>query len=174
MAESQIIERSDTATTIRTGGEGNGQRLVIPNLLPILPIRNLVVFPGTVRPLNVGRPKSKLLLDEVMPGDKLVGVVTQRNSEVEDPKLEDLYPVGVACTILKLFKLPDGNQSIIVHGLARFRIVGLERTEPFMSARIEILEDKLAPGANLDALLASVRQQANRVIELSPNTPDEA
>src|SRR3989442_11642058 len=123
MAETQIIERSPTATTIRTGG--NGQRMVIPNELPILPIRNIVVFPGTVMPLNVGRQKSKNLLDEVMPGEKLVGVVTQKNPEVEDPKLEDLNSVGVACMILKLFKLPDGNQSIIVHGLTRFPVLEL-------------------------------------------------
>src|SRR3954447_26434340 len=109
MAESQIIERAQNATIIRTGG--NGQKLTIPNTLPVLPIRNIVVFPGTVIPLNVGRAKSKALLDEVMPGEKIIGVVTQRNADVEDPKLEDLYPVGCACMILKLFKLPDGNQS---------------------------------------------------------------
>jgi ATP-dependent Lon protease len=172
MPESQIIERSPTSTIIRTGG--NGQRLTIPNALPILPIRNIVVFPGTVMPLNVGRPKSKALLDEVMPGEKIIGVITQKNAEVEDPQQPDLYGVGVACMILKLFKLPDGNQSIIVHGLARFRLMGVEQPDPFVMGRIEVLEDTLNPGANLDALVASVRQQANRVIELSPNTPDEA
>src|SRR5580698_11447728 len=134
MAESQIIERSPAATTIRTAG--NGQQLTVPNLLPILPIRNIVVFPGTVMPLNVGRPKSKALLDEVMPGEKLVGVCTQRNAEVEDPAYTDLNPIGVACVILKLFKLPDGNQSIIVHGLARFRLMELLQTEPFALGRI--------------------------------------
>src|SRR5256885_13702882 len=139
MAESQMIERSPTATTIRTGT--NGQRLIISDQLPILPIRNIVVFPGTVRPLNVGRQKSKNLLDEVMPGEKLIGVVTQKSAEVEDPKLEDLNPVGSACTILKLFKLPDGNQSIIVHGMARFRLKSLIRTDPFAVGEIEVLED---------------------------------
>ncbi len=74
MAESHVIERSPTSTIIRTGT--NGQRLTIPNQLPILPIRNIVVFPGTVMPLNVGRQKSKNLLDEVMPGEKVIGVVT--------------------------------------------------------------------------------------------------
>ncbi len=172
MSESQIIERSPSSTLIRTGT--NGQQLAIPNALPILPIRNIVVFPGTVMPLNVGRQKSKNLLDEVMPGDKVIGVVTQRNADVEDPKVEDLHPVGVACMILKLFKLPDGNQSIIVHGLARFKLNALDRTDPFAVGNVEILEDQISPGANLDALLASVRAQANKVIELSPNTPDEA
>src|SRR5687768_14378758 len=167
MAETQVIERTDTGTTIKTGA--NGQLLSIPNRLPILPIRNIVVFPGTVMPLNVGRPKSKALLDEVMPGEKLVGVCTQRNPDIEDPGIGDLYNTGVACMILKLFKMPDGNQSIIVHGLTRFRLLEITQTEPFAMGRIEVLEDALAPSAGLEALLASVRQQANRVIELSPN-----
>jgi ATP-dependent Lon protease len=172
MAEPVIIERTPTSTTIRTGG--NGQRLTVPNLLPILPIRNIVVFPGTVMPLNVGRQKSKALLDDVMPGEKVIGVITQRNADVEDPGFTDLHPVGVACMILKLFKLPDGNQSIIVHGLTRFRLLSLAQTDPFAMGRIEILEEIQASGSSLEALIASVRQQANRVIELSPNTPDEA
>ena len=172
MADSQIIERSPTATTIRTGN--NGQNLTIPNLLPILPIRNITVFPGTVMPLNVGRQKSKNLLDEVMPGEKVIGVITQRNADVEDPGFNELHPVGVACMILKLFKLPDGNQSIIVHGLTRFRLMSVEQSDPFALGKIEILEDIINPSPGMDALLASVRQQAQRVIELSPNTPDEA
>ncbi len=172
MAEPQIIERTPTATVIRTSP--NGPPVSIPHLLPILPIRNIVVFPGTVMPLNVGRQKSKNLLDEVMPGEKLIGVVTQKNADVEDPGYGDLFNVGTASVILKLFKLPDGNQSIIVHGLLRFRLLSIEQTEPFAMGRIEIIEDSLTPGPSLDALMASVRQQANRVIELSPNTPDEA
>src|SRR3954466_15029526 len=172
MAQTQIIERLPDATVIKTGT--NGQRITIPHGLPILPIRNIVVFPGPVMPLNVGRPKSKALLDEVMPGDKLIGVLTQKNADVEDPTDNDLNKVGVVCTILKLFKLPDGNQSIIVHGLARFRLVRLIHNDPFPVGEIEILEDHVEMGPSLDALMASVRQQANRVIELSPNTPDEA
>src|SRR6476469_7533230 len=139
MAESQIIERTPTATTIRTGA--NGQRTVLPHVLPILPIRNIVVFPGTVMPLNVGRTKSKALLDEVMPGDKTIGVVAQKNADSEDPGYPDLNTVGVAASILKLFKLPDGNQSIIVHGLTRFRLLELSQESPFLIGKIEILED---------------------------------
>ena len=172
MAESQVIERSEEGTVIRTGSDG--QQLRVPNVIPILPIRNIVVFPGTVMPLNIGRPKSKALLDEVMPGSKLVGVITQRNAESEDPGGEDLYPVGCLATILKLFRLPDGNQSIIVHGLTRFRLTATEQREPFLTGRIEVLDETVAGGPSMDALVASVRQQANRVIELSPNTPDEA
>src|SRR5688572_14671522 len=129
MAETQIIERTDAGTVIKSGP--NGPLVTVPHVLPILPIRNIVVFPGTVMPLNVGRPKSKALLDDVMPGEKMIGVVTQRNPDVEDPGFDDLHHVGVACMILKLFKLPDGNQSIIVHGLVRFRLKSIIRTEPY-------------------------------------------
>src|SRR5690349_23919520 len=121
MAQTQIIERQPESTVLKTGA--NGQRVTIPHTLPILPIRNIVVFPGTVMPLNVGRPKSKALLDEVMPGEKTIGVCTQKNGEAEDPAYPDLNTVGVAASILKLFKLPDGNQSIIVHGITRFRLL---------------------------------------------------
>src|SRR5947209_13340752 len=172
MADSQVIERTTTSTTIRT--PANGQLVSIPSLIPILPIRNIVVFPGTVMPLNVGRQKSKNLLDEVMPGEKIIGVCTQKNADSEDPRLPDLHSVGVTCMILKLFKLPDGNQSIIVHGLSRYRLVGVEQTDPFLLGKIEILEEKVTPTPELEALIASVRQQAHRVIELSPSTPDEA
>ena len=172
MAEKLIVSFTEQNTTIRSGT--NGQNIVVPNVLPILPIRNIVVFPGTVMPLNVGRPKSKALLDEVMPGDKIIGVITQRNPDVEDPQPTDLHPMGVVCMILKLFKLPDGNQSIIVHGLARFRMLNPTKSDPFTVANIQILDDVTEEGPELDAMLNSVRQQANRVIELSPNTPDEA
>lgn len=83
MAESQIVERNPNATVIRTSG--NGQPLSIPSLIPILPIRNIVVFPGTVMPLNVGRQKSKNLLDEVMPAEKLIGVITQKMRRSKTP-----------------------------------------------------------------------------------------
>jgi ATP-dependent Lon protease len=172
MAENQVLEKSENATIVRTGS--NGQLVTVPHALPILPIRNIVVFPGTVMPLNVGRPKSKALLDEVMPGEKLIGVLTQRSPDLDDPGQDDLYQVGVVCMILKLFKLPDGNQSIIVHGLTRFRLHSIDKNDPFAVGRIEVLQDHVEESPNLQALLTSVRQQANRVIELSPNTPDEA
>ncbi len=168
----QSLERTPDGTTIRNGN--NGQPLHIPTVLPILPIRNIVVFPGTVMPLNVGRQKSKNLLDEVMPGSKIIGVITQKNPDAEEPGPDDLNRVGVACQILKLFRLPDGNQSIIVHGLARIRLNSMAQTDPFLTGNVEVIEEKNPEGANIDALVASVRQQANRVIELSPNTPDEA
>ena len=171
MSEPQIISRSDSHTIIRSGVAA--QQTSIPNTIPLLPIRNLVVFPGTVMPLNIGRPRSKAVIDEVMPGDKLVGVIAQKNAETEDPAEADLYAIGVVCTILKLLKLNDGNQSIIVHGLARFRVKQYHAGETFPMADIEIIDDAPVEGAEIEALIASVKQQAMRVVELSPNTPDE-
>ncbi len=171
MSDIQIISRTETHTTIKTAANAQMQ---VANVLPILPIRNLVVFPGTVMPLQIGRPRSKALLDHVMPGDKIIGVVTQRDASVDDPNQQQLYAMGVVCLILKLFKLPDQNQSIIVHGLARFRMKQLVGTTPFLTSQIEILDDPAVGGKELEALVSSVRQSANRVIELSPNTPDEA
>ena len=172
MAETQVIDQNSQATIIHTGYDG--QQLTIPHVLPILAIRNIVVFPGTVMPLNIGRQKSKSLLDEVMPGAKLIGVVTQKNPDADDPRQDDLYSVGVVCTILKLFRLPDGNQSIIVHGLARCRLLNIAQTDPFLSGQITVLQDQADPNPEMDALIASVRQQAGRIIELTPNAPEEA
>ncbi|MFN4243109.1 MAG: endopeptidase La [Tepidisphaerales bacterium] len=177
MSDSRIIERRPDATIVRVGN--SAQQVRIPHHLPLLPIRNIVVFPGAVMPLNIGRRKSKNLLDEVMSSDdKVIGVISQRNPDVEEPTQDDLYAVGVACMILKLFKLPDGNQSIIVHGLTRFRIRSVIQLEPFLIGEVEVLESASATEtlsqAELDALVASVKQQAARVIELSPNAPDEA
>src|SRR5437763_16398396 len=108
MAETQVVERNAEGTVVKLGG--NGQQVTIPSTLPVLPIRNVVVFPGTVMPLNVGRPKSKALLDEVMPGEKMIGVVTKENGEAEDATYPELNTIGVAASILKLFMLPDGNR----------------------------------------------------------------
>jgi ATP-dependent Lon protease len=172
MSDPLIISKTDTHTVIRTSA-GSNQPTTVPNTIPILPIRNLVVFPGTVMPLNIGRPKSKAVIDEVMPGDKLIGVIAQKVPDTEDPTSADLYTVGVVCTILKLLKLNDGNQSIIVHGLARFRVKNFSQADPHPEAEIEILDDIAGSGAESDALVASVKQAAQRVVELSPNTPDE-
>jgi len=166
MAETQVLERTPDATVVKLGG--NGQQVSIPSTMPILPIRNVVVFPGTVMPLNVGRQKSKNLLDEVMPGEKMIGVVTQKNGDAEDPAYSDLNTVGVAATILKLFKLPDGNQSIIVHGITRFRLMELTQTDPFLTGRIEVLEDTGEPGPEIEALVNSVRQSGDRAVPQYP------
>jgi ATP-dependent Lon protease len=147
----------------------------LPDSLPVLPIRDLVVFPGTVVPLTVGREKSKLLIDAVLAGDKTLVTCTQRRADVEDPSLDDVYRVGTACTVLKLLRMPDGTNSLLVHGLVRVGLVEWVASDPYWQAHINQHDDAEPPKSiELEALAYTARQTALQVIELSPNIPDEA
>ncbi|MFA5864745.1 MAG: endopeptidase La [Phycisphaerae bacterium] len=165
----------DILTTVTTHGPSQ-QQVAIPSVIPLLPIRNAVAFPGTVMPLNIGREASKKGVEKALAGNKLIGIVTQRDPQVENPMEKDLYSWGTIGFILKLLKMSDGDQTIVIHGLLRFKITQLVHTEPFLSAKIEVHDDpKEAPVAKeLEALVHNVHGMANRVIELSPNVPEEA
>jgi len=175
-------EQSGPAGAIKRENTGQGTqdqmattiRLEVPSELAILPIRNGVAFPGTVMPLTIGREKSKRLLDDILPEVKVVGIFAQKDAQVEDPGFDDLYSVGCACVILKLLKVPDGNLSIVVHGLTRVAIRKALTTEPYHRAEVGILEDKIEDSKDLEALTLSVRETAGRIISLSANVPDEA
>jgi ATP-dependent Lon protease len=160
-------------TTPEEGNEDKGSRL--PRELPVLPIRDMVVFPGTVVPLSVGREKSKRLIDAVLGSDKLLVTCTQRRADIDDPGLDDIYRIGTACTVLKLLRMPDGTNSLLVHGLVRVGIVDWAANEPYWRAVVNPHEDEESPASlEVDALAYSARQTAQQVIELSPNVPDEA
>ncbi len=146
----------------------------IPRELPILPVREVVVFPGTVVPLAVSREKSKRLIDAVLAGDKMIAVCTQRKADAEDPTLDDIYRIGTAATVLKLLRMPDGTQSLLVHGLARVGIEEMTQHEPFWRAMVNVHVDEPLDELQINALAHSARQTALEVIELSPNVPDEA
>jgi len=145
----------------------------IPEVIGILALRNAVVFPGTVIPLAVGRPRSKRLLAATPPGEKIIGVLTQKDPKTNQPHFEDLFGTGTAATVLKMLKMPDGQNSLVVHGLVRFRIVEWLKAEPYLQARIEVLHSQIRPSKKLDALVNSVRNMAQQMIQLSPNIPDE-
>jgi ATP-dependent Lon protease len=153
---------------------GADRSVDIPELLPVLPIRDTVVFPGTIVPLTVGRDKSRKLIDAVITGSKILGVVTQRDATTEDPGIEDVYRVGTVVTILKLINVAEGQQSIIVHGLLRFGIEEFTQTDPYLIARAHTREDTYPATTEMDALIESAKTQAARVIELTPGVPDEA
>jgi len=146
----------------------------IPEQLPILPIRDSVAFPNTIMPLSVGREKSKRIIEKAVIGDKLIGVVTQLDKNTEDPSQKDIYRVGTVCIILKMLTIPDGTQSIVVHGLTRFDILSIETSDPYMIANIRPREDSTETNPKLDALMHNARKSAYRVIELSPHVPEEA
>ena len=160
---------------IMAPGQVSTQEIVVPPSLPLLAVRDTVIFPGTVMSLQVGRERSKRVIDEAAPGDKMIGIVSQTDPNIETPAPTELRDVGTICMILKVFRLPDSNQSILLHGLARFRVKQIIQTDPILRASIELLPDQVnISGTELDALVHTVRQTAKQIIEKSPNVPDEA
>jgi len=168
---------ADPADVVPVGGPAENQpeaAVEIPQELPILPIRNAVAFPGTIMPLSVSREKSKRLLDAALSGNKLVGAVAQRSAQVEDPTMADLHWVGTACLVLKLLKMPDGTESLIVHGLSRIGIESLLRTDPFMVARVHSRPDPVELSTEIEALMHNARHAAEQIMARTPGIPEEA
>jgi ATP-dependent Lon protease len=146
-----------------------------PEELPILPLRNTVLFPGVVIPITVGRDKSIKLIQEAYKGDKTLGVVSQKNDEIEDPTESDLNSIGTIAHILKLLKMPDGNITVIIQGKKRFKIKEFTQKEPYLRAKIEAFNQKKKPsGKGFDALVGSIKDLASQIIEQSPTIPSEA
>jgi len=148
----------------------------IPETLPILTLRNTVLFPGVVLPITVGRDASLRLVKDAFGDDKLIGVVAQRSSEIEDPTPADLYDVGTMAVILKLIKMPDGSKSIVIQGKRRFHVAEYVQTEPYFRARVEALTEQVADEdqIKLQALIRSIKELAIQIVAMSPNLPSEA
>jgi len=146
-----------------------------PDELPILPLRNTVLFPGVVIPITVGRDKSIKLIKDAYKGDKTLGVVAQKNDEIEDPTIDELNEVGTIAHILKMLKMPDGNITVIIQGKKRFKLKEVTQTEPYLKAKIEAFNQQEKPkGRNFKALVSSIKDLATQIIEQSPNIPTEA
>ena len=128
-----------------TGSVEKDNQPVIPDVLPILPIREMVVFPGTVVPLTVRRESSLKLLDASLPGSKVIGLVAQRDATKDNPAPEDLFDVGTAITVLKLLRQPDETIVIVAQALQRIAISKFILTHPFLKAEVRVLESALAP-----------------------------
>ncbi len=155
--------------------DANADAEVIPAELPILPLRNTVLFPGVVIPITVGRDKSIKAVNDAYKTDKLVGVVSQKDSNVEEPIITDLQNIGTVAKIIKLIKMPDGGTTVILQGRKRFEVQAITTEEPYFKATIKILEEiKYKGDANLDAIIGSVKDLAAQIIGLSPNIPSEA
>ncbi len=170
-------DATDVEDYLETGdidAEDETSLVRLPKEIGILPIRNAVVYPGTVTPLAIGRDRSKRLLDDVKPNRSVIGLLTQLNPDTEHPDFADLYGVGTAATVLKIIRMPQGSVHIVVHGVARFKVIEHLADKPYLRARVDYLSVKAPMTKKLQALIVSVRQTANRVINLSPNVPEEA
>ncbi len=162
-----MTEKKKAATT--------EEQFDFPEELPILPIRNAVLFPGAVAPFDVGREKSVALVEEVHGlTNPVIGIFAQRDPSTDDPGAEDLYPVGCAARILKALKHSSGNYSLILQGLSRIRLETMTETAPFLRARTTKLESSGTEDVEAEALAMSLRDVAKQVIQLTPELPREA
>jgi ATP-dependent Lon protease len=145
----------------------------IPEVLPILPLRGVVVYPQTAVPLTVGQPRSIKLVDDILSGDKLVGLVASRKPELEEPGPEDLYEVGTVATVHRLLRAPDGTVRLLVQGIERFRLGEVVETEPYLKAKIELSPEIEEEGLQIDALTRNARDQFSQIAEMIPSFPEE-
>ena len=147
-----------------------------PEVLPLLPLRNTVLFPGVVIPITVGRDKSIRLVQEANKGNKIIGVVAQTNPDIEEPTFEDLHRIGTQATIMRMLKMPDGSTTVILQGKKRFEITGLVSTDPYFSAQVKVYPEKNRNNESKEqqALFESLKDISLKIIQLSPDIPNEA
>lgn len=171
-----IDENSEFIPLMSSEDEEEIHKVKIPDNLPILPLRNSVLFPGVVIPITAGRDSSIALIKDANKNDKVVGVVAQKNEDVEDPEMDDLYQVGTLARILKVLKMPDGNTTVILQGTKRFRLENLIQKEPYLRATtIAFEEDNSAINQpEFNAIIDNIREKALQIIELNPALPTEA
>jgi ATP-dependent Lon protease len=148
----------------------------IPETLPILPLRNTVLFPGVVFPITVGRDKSIQLIRESYSGNKTIGVLAQKDPDTEDPKASDLYPIGTVANIMKILQMPDGSTMVIIQGKKRFKMVEMIEEAPYFRAKVANFETnkRALQDKKFLALISSLKDLAIQIINLSPNIPSDA
>ena len=153
--------------------KGKDDKIFVPNELPILPLRGTVLYPDLILPIMVGRKKSVKLIDDAMDTDRIIGVMTQKRSEIEDPKENDLYSVGVAALILRMIRELDGSQRVIVQGISRIKIKEYIQKEPYFKVRSETVEEVYLQGVEVDALMMNLKNLFQRAVELAPYLTSE-
>jgi ATP-dependent Lon protease len=170
-----IDEETEYIPLLSEEEEEDLKKMNIPDVLPILPLRNTVLFPGVVIPITVGRDKSLRLVQEVYKKNKILGAIAQKNGTIDDPEMEDMYKVGTVAQILKILEMPDGSTSVIIQGRKRFSLDDLLTDKPYHVAKITPLEDDdEKPGGESRAVAAALKDLAIKIIKLSSNIPTEA
>jgi len=167
----RIQKKEPESSEASSSPEGEASKY--PDVLPILPLRGVVVYPQTAVPLTVGQPRSIKLVDDVVAGDKLVGLVAARNPELETPGPADLYRVGTIAIVHRLLRAPDGTVRLLVQGVERFRWVEFVAEEPYLKARIESARESVEEGLEIDALARNARDQFQQITQMIPSFPEE-
>jgi ATP-dependent Lon protease len=177
-----IIKADDTNNSddflpiVASEEDGDNESTPQPEELPILPVRNTVLFPGVVIPITVGRQKSIKLVKKAYKGDRLLGVIAQKKANADEPTKDDLYEVGTMAVIIKMLTLPDGNTTIIIQGKRKFEVTEIIKDDPYMTAKVKYLEDSVPEKKNKEnkALLQSLKDAAMKIIKINPDIPQEA
>src|SRR5690554_6572868 len=148
----------------------------LPDTLPILPLRNTVLFPGVVIPITAGRDKSIKLINETNKGNKIIGVVSQKDEFEEEPDINDINTIGTVAQILRVLKMPDGNTTVIIQGKKRFEVSKMVETAPYFKASIREVEEARPANQNEEftAIVENIKELALEIIKESPNLPSEA
>lgn len=155
------------------GSEKDPSSITIPDKLPILPLRGMVVYPETAVPLTVGQPRSIKLVDEVSVGERMVGLIASKNPEIEMPQPDNLYEVGTVAVIHRLFRAPDNTIRLLVQGISRFKVVSYTQTEPYLTATIQTIPEDVEQGIEIEAIARNARDQFEQIAELVPSIPKE-
>lgn len=166
---------SDFIPIIADGDDADLKNTEVPDVLPILPLRNTVLFPGVVLPINVGRKKSLKLVQDVYRGSRLLGTVAQKDYTIDDPSIEDLFSVGTVAEILKILEMPDGSTSVIIQGKRRYSIREFVSEDPYYKASVEPLNDILSQNdSEFNAIVGSLKDLSIKIAQFSANVPPEA
>ncbi len=168
---SHFQKKDDASSDPQTDDKDEGQKF--PDTLPILPLRGVVVYPNTAVPLTVGQPRSIKLVDDVVGGDKLVGLVAALDPEKETPGPNELYQVGTIATVHRLLRAPDGTVRLLVQGMARFRLGEFIEEEPYLRAKIQLAPETEEENIETDALARNARDQFQQITQMIPSFPDE-
>lgn len=176
LSSEHIDEDAELIPLMTSEDEEEINREVLPDDLPILPLKNTVLFPGVVIPITAGRDKSIKLINDANNGNKIIGVVAQRNDEDEHPSYKDIHKVGVVARILRVLKMPDGNTTVIIQGKKRFKITEPVSDQPYLRCKIEEFEElkPIPEDEEFKTIIDSVKDLSLRIIKDSPNIPSEA
>src|SRR5882762_2580618 len=173
--KTSIDEDSDFIPLLSAEDEDNMRNEKVPEILPILPLRNTVLFPGVVIPITVGRDKSIKLIRDANKGKRMIGVVAQQDVAIEDPTFNQLNNVGTVALIIKMLQMPDGNTTVILQGKKRFLLKEEVQSEPYIKASVEPFKEiKPKEDKEFKAMVSSIKDMAMNIIQLSPNIPSEA
>ena len=176
MSFDDLDEESEFIPLMTSEDEEALEKESLPEVLPILPLTNTVLFPGVVIPINAGRDKSIKLINDANKSNKLIGVVAQKNSKIENPTVENIYGVGTVAKILRVLKMPDGNTTVIIQGKKRFKIKSVVKTDPYIQATIDPVSDRSQKKSDgkFSATIDAIKDIALKIIKENPNIPSEA